>query len=383
MNGVERAARAGASRLDPMEKPIERVVVAMSGGVESSVAAALVAESGAETIGVTMRLSESGSRCCSLEDADDARRVAEKLGIRFYVANYAEAFGKEVIEQFADAYLDGRTPIPCVACNKRFKFDHLLERARAFGATRVATGHYARIVHDSGAGNARLLRAVNREKDQSYFLFPLSQAQLRSASFPIGEMSKEEVRDRARCLGLETADKAESQEICFVPDGDYAKVVERIRPEAAGLSGEIVDETGRVLGRHRGIHRFTVGQRHGLGISSDRRLYVVALDPRTQRVTVGDARDLDSLSARVEQVSWIAGQAPEKPIRVRVQVRHRHAAALARVEAIPSDVPGRGGARIEFEEPVRAVAPGQAAVFYDAERDEEVLGGGWLARVPH
>ena len=352
----------------------DRVVVAMSGGVDSSVAAALLAETGAETIGVTMRLSASGSRCCSLEDADDARRVAEKLGIRFFVANYAETFGREVIDAFADDYLAGRTPIPCIACNKRFKFDHLLDRAKIFGATRVATGHYARIVREPGTERVRLLRAVNREKDQSYFLFPLSQTQLRAAEFPIGEMSKEEVRERARALGLGTAEKPESQEICFVPDGDYAKVVERLRPEAATARGPIVDLSGRVLGEHRGIHRFTVGQRHGLGIASNRRLYVVRLEPDRQRVIVGDATDLDRRLARVEQVHWIAGVPPERPLEVRVQIRHRHRAAPALVRPLGSDA-----AEIEFAEPVRAVAPGQAAVFYDAERDEELLGGGWLA----
>jgi tRNA-specific 2-thiouridylase len=357
------------------ETGVDRVVVAMSGGVDSSVAAALLVESGVEAIGVTMRLSESGSRCCSLEDADDARRVAERLGIRFFVANYAEAFRREVVDPFADAYLSGRTPIPCIACNKRFKFDHLLERAKVFGAQRVATGHYARVEHDGETGRARLFRAVNREKDQSYFLFPLSQEQLRSASFPIGAMSKQEVRERARGLGLATAEKPESQEICFVPDGDYARVVEQLRPEAASLRGEIVDESGRVLGEHRGIHRFTVGQRHGLGISSDRRLYVVRLDPDEQRVVVGDAIDLDCGSARVERVNWIAGESPEKPLDVRVQVRHRHKSVLARIEPI-----GEGGSEVavEFEEPVRAVAPGQAAVFYDADHDDEVVGGGWL-----
>lgn len=353
----------------------ERVVVAMSGGVDSSVAAAMLVEAGADAIGVTMRLSESASRCCSLEDADDARRVAERLGIRFYVANYAEAFGREVIGGFADAYLSGRTPIPCVACNQSFKFDHLLERARVFGAERVATGHYARIEHEPGTGRARLLRGADRAKDQSYFLFSLSQAQLRAADFPIGALRKDEVRERARALGLATADKPESQEICFVPDGDYAKVVERLRPEASRLRGEIVDEAGRVLGEHRGVHHFTVGQRHGLGISSDRRLYVLGLDPRTQRVVVGDASRLDRARARVEGVSWTSGETPKDALRARVQVRHRHEAALARVLPGPDAT-----AVVEFAEPVRAVAPGQAAVFYDADDDAEVLGGGWLAR---
>jgi len=351
----------------------ERIVVAMSGGVDSSLAAALVVRSGADAIGITMKLSASGSRCCSLDDADDARRVAERLGIRFYVANYADAFGQEVVEAFADAYLAGRTPIPCIACNQRFKFDHLLERAKAFGAERVATGHYARIERDPQTGRARLFRARHREKDQTYFLFSLDQAKLERAVFPVGEMSKDAVREMARSLGLVTADKPESQEICFVPDGDYAKVVEAIRPAAAGLRGEIVDEGGRVLGHHRGIHRFTVGQRHGLGIASDRRLYVLRLEPEHQRVVVGDAGALDCRGARVERVHWIAGVAPDGPIRARVQVRHRHAAAPATVRALDG-----GGAEIEFDEAVRAVAPGQAAVFYDEPNDDEVLGGGFL-----
>lgn len=355
----------------------DRVVVAMSGGVDSSVAAAMLVEGGADAIGVTMKLSESESRCCSLEDADDARRVAERLGIRFYVANYADAFGREVIDAFADDYLAARTPIPCVACNKSFKFDHLLERARVFGATRVATGHYARLSHDAETGAARLFRGRDRQKDQSYFLFPLTQAQLRAADFPVGELTKEEVRTRARALGLATAEKPESQEICFVPDGDYAKVVERIRPEASRLRGEIVDESGRVLGEHRGVHHFTVGQRHGLGISADRRLYVLRLDPREQKVVVGGVEELDCGEASVARVNWIAGAPPAAPQHVRVQVRHRHVAALAKVTPEPGD-----RARIVFEEPVRAVAPGQAAVFYDAETDEEVLGGGWLERSP-
>jgi len=350
-----------------------RVVVAMSGGVDSSVAAAMLVEDGAQAIGVTMRLSESESRCCSLEDADDARRVAERLGIKFYVANYADAFGDEVINNFADAYLAGRTPIPCIECNKSFKFDHLLERAKVFGADRVATGHYARLTHDPETRQARLFRGVDREKDQSYFLFSLSQEQLRAASFPVGDLSKHQVRERARTLGLATADKAESQEICFVPDGDYAKVVERLRPQAAKLRGEIVDQSGRVLGEHRGVHRYTVGQRHGLGISADKRLYVIRLDPREQKVVVGPVDDLDCGRATVADTNWISGEAPEGPIRVRVQVRHRHQAVPATVTATED-----GQASIVFEEPVRAVAPGQAAVFYDFERDDEVIGGGWL-----
>jgi len=354
----------------------ERVVVAMSGGVDSSVTAALVLEQGCDAVGVTMQLAGSASRCCSLDDADDARRVAEGLGIRFFVANYADRFREEVIEEFADAYLAGRTPIPCVACNTRFKFHYLLERAGAFGAERVATGHYARIDTDPQTGLRRLRRARHVEKDQSYFLFQLDQEQLARAWFPLGEMSKQEVRERARRLGLATAEKAESQEICFVPEGDYRSVVESIRPEAKAAAGEIVDEAGQVLGRHGGVHHFTVGQRHGLGIGdANRRLYVQRIDAARQRVVVGDVAGLDRREALVEQVCWISGAPPVGAVRARVQVRHRHRGVLAWVEA-----DGDGGARVRvrFEEPVRAVSPGQAAVFYDAERDESVLGGGWI-----
>lgn len=352
----------------------ERVVVAMSGGVDSSLAAALTVERGCEAIGVTMQLSTGSSRCCSLADADDARRVAETLGVRFYVANYAEAFRKEVIEAFADGYLAGRTPIPCVACNKRFKFDHLLERARVFGAHRVATGHYARIDRDARSGKLRLLRARDLEKDQTYFLFQLDQEQLEKAWFPLGELTKREVRERARVLGLATADKPESQEICFVPEGRYVDVVEQVRPEARERGGELVDEEGKVVGQHPGVHHFTVGQRHGLGLSLGRRLYVSHIDAVSRRVTVSGVEGLASVDAEIEEVWWLSGDAPTGPIQARVQVRHRHVGALASVMASSPR-----GAWVSFEEPVRAVAPGQAAVFYDVDEPDVVLGGGWIA----
>ena len=354
-----------------------RVVVAMSGGVDSSLAAAMVAETGAETIGVTMHLAGSQSRCCSLDDADDARRVAERLGIKFYVANYTDAFRREVMEPFADAYLAGETPIPCVACNKRFKFDHLLERAKVFGANRVATGHYARIERDPLSGRQRLLRALDDDKDQTYFLFQLDQSQLQQAWFPLGELKKSEVRERARALGLATADKPESQEICFVPDGDYAAVVESIRPGARERAGEIVDTDGHRLGSHTGIHHFTVGQRKGLGISSSEPRYVTRIEPETNRIVVGSRQDLEAQQAHVRHVNWVAGAAPSGPVRARVRVRYRHAGALAMVEPQGAD-----GALIQFEESVAAVSPGQAAVFYDAADGAEVLGGGWLTRSP-
>jgi tRNA-specific 2-thiouridylase len=347
----------------------ERVVVGMSGGVDSSLAAALLVEQGFEVIGVTMHLAGSTSRCCSLEDAEDARRVAARLGIRFYVANYLERFREEVMEPFADAYLAGRTPIPCVACNRRFKFHHLLERARAFGASRVATGHYARIEADP-AGGFRLYQGRDAGKDQSYFLFDLGPEQLAHAAFPLGELSKDEVRRRARDLGLATADKPESQEICFVPDGDYAAAVERLRPDALPGEGEIVNAQGDALGCHGGVHRFTVGQRRGLGLSTGQAVYVTRIDASRNRVVVGPAPELLSDEARVENVSWVAGEPPGQPVRARVRIRHRDPGTFARVEAGP----GRR-ARVRFEAPVRAVAPGQAAVFYAGER---VLGGGWL-----
>lgn len=357
----------------------ERRLVAMSGGVDSSVAAALLVEAGYDVVGVTLNLAGESSRCCSLEDAEDARRVAEDLGIRFFVANYAERFRTEVIEDFADSYLLGRTPIPCVTCNKRFKFDYLMERASAFDAHQVATGHYARITENPQTGLRELRRPRDTHKDQTYFLFQLDQAQLARISFPLGELSKKEVRARATQLGLVTAEKPESQEICFVPDGDYASVVERIRPHASGLRGNFVDSAGEVLGQHRGVHRFTVGQRHGLGLNANRKLYVLKIKAKQQEVVLGDVEELDSTVARAEGVNWIAGTTPSEPVRARVLVRYRHAGSPATL--IPE---GGGRVRIEFDGPVRAVAPGQAAVFYDLEsvddpEGERVLGGGWLA----
>ena len=349
----------------------ERWVVGMSGGVDSSVAAALLLEAGAEVIGVTMHLAGSESRCCSLDDADDARRVADKLGIRFYVANYKDRFREEVILPFADAYLEGRTPIPCVACNQHFKFQHLVKRAEALGATGVATGHYARVEEDAQTGRKRLLRGVDGRKDQSYFLFDLRQEQLQRIAFPLGHLTKDEVREKARALGLATAEKPESQEICFVPDGDYARVVEELRPGAAPGPGDIVDREGQVLGRHEGVHRFTVGQRRGLGLAGQEPRYVVRLDAARNEVVVGAVGELERHVARVERVSWTAGEPPAAGRRARVQIRYQHEGAPAELHPRPE-----GPVEVRFEQPVRAVSPGQAAVFYDGD---EVLGGGWLA----
>ena len=349
----------------------ERIVVAMSGGVDSSVAAALMVEGGYDAVGVTLHLAGSASRCCSLADADDARRVAERLGIHFFVANYTDRFRIEVMEAFADAYLAGRTPIPCVSCNSRFKFQYLLERARVFGAAQVASGHYARIDVDPETGLRRLLRAADAEKDQSYFLFELTQRQLAAVQFPLGALKKSEVRSIARRLGLATAEKPESQEICFVPDGDYAAAVERIRPGADPGQGEVVDRDGAVLGRHRGVHRFTVGQRRGLGLNARERMYVTGIDAARNRVTVGAVGELRASGAVLERVAWITGKTPRTPVRATVRIRHRHAGADAEIEPL-----GEDGARVRFDGPVSAVSPGQAAVFYSGDA---VLGGGWIA----
>jgi tRNA-specific 2-thiouridylase len=349
----------------------ERVVVAMSGGVDSSVAAALVVEAGHEAVGVTLQLAGSASRCCSLADADDARRVAEGLGMRFFVANYKERFDREVKQAFADAYLAGRTPIPCVTCNSRFKFEYLLERARVFDAERVVSGHYARIDRDPASGRYLLRRAADPDKDQTYFLFELTQTQLAAVDFPLGELTKSAVRDKARRLGLATADKPESQEICFVPDGDYAAAVERIRPDRLPGQGDIVDTRGKRVGRHGGVHRFTVGQRRGLGIATGERVYVTRIDAQNNRIVVGEHAALLCGGAELEGVNWIAGEIPRQPVACRVRVRYRHAGVEARV------VPGSDGrARLEFAEPVAAVAPGQAAVF---DCGDVVLGGGWIS----
>jgi len=342
----------------------------MSGGVDSSVAAALVVRAGDEAIGVTMHLAGPASRCCSLADADDARAVAARLGMRFFVANYTDRFRRDVMESFADDYLAGRTPIPCVTCNSRFKFEYLLDRAQAFGAGRIASGHYARVDTDPDTGLWRLRRALDTQKDQTYFLFELTQAQLAAVRFPLGDLTKSEVREIARELSFATAEKPESQEICFVPKGDYAAVVEELRPGALPGEGEIVDGENRVLGRHGGIHRFTVGQRRGLGISSADPLYVTEISAAENRIRVGASDDLLCGGAQLERVSWVAGNPPAGTTHASVRVRYRHEGAPAKIEPLPGN-----RAQIRFDAPVRAVAPGQAAVFYDGD---VVLGGGWI-----
>jgi tRNA-specific 2-thiouridylase len=346
-----------------------RVVVAMSGGVDSSAAAALLKEQGHEVLGITLRVwsYEGAARCgscCSPEDIDDARAVAVKLGIPFYVADAEELFKTQVVKPFVQSYLEGRTPVPCVACNRDVKFDFLLSRARALGA-RLATGHYARL--DRSGDRVRLLRARDASKDQSYFLFTLREQALQQLEFPVGELSKAEVRAVAERYGLPTSRKPESMEICFVPDGDYAGFVERVagpQPE-----GPVVDSRGAVLGRHGGIHRFTVGQRRGLGVAAAEPLYVQRIDPQEHAVVVGPGPALERQRFTVLQPSWVH-QAPAADEVVQVRIRHRHPGASARV--LPAD---DRRITVELKTPVRAVTPGQAAVFY---RQDEVLGGGWI-----
>ena len=356
-----------------------RIVAAMSGGVDSSVAAALLAAGGHDVVGLSMQLydqrGDAGSfgSCCTLDDLHDARRVARRIGIPHYIVNFERQFDERVVAPFVREYAAARTPIPCVRCNADLKFASLLDRAGGFEAARVATGHYARVERrpaaDGGDDVWRLRRAVDRAKDQCYFLFSLTQAQLARASFPLGAMLKGEVRDYAREHGLPVADKPDSHEICFVPDGDYAAFVER-RLDGGPRGGAVVDAAGQVLGRHGGVHRFTVGQRRGLGVSSPMRLYVTAIDAASGAVTVGPRAALERTTLTAGGVNWIE-RPPPQGHRVTAQIRHHHAPAPARVWAHA----GGAALRIEFDEPQPAIAPGQAVVVYAGD---VVLGGGWI-----
>jgi tRNA-specific 2-thiouridylase len=355
-----------------------RIVVAMSGGVDSSVAAALLADQGHDVIGLSMQLydqsngQQSFGGCCSLEDLHDARRVAAAIDIPHYVLNLERSFGERVVSNFISEYADGRTPLPCARCNGEVKFATLDARARGFGAAAVATGHYARVDRDAASGRYTLKRGVDPSKDQSYFLFSLTQEQLARARFPVGDRPKDDVRAYARERRLPVADKPDSQELCFIPDGDYAAFVAR---HGGPAGGRIVDEQGRVLGRHEGIHRFTVGQRKGLGLSRPSAgpaaapLYVLALDGGRREVVVGPKASLERTTLAASSMNWIAGE-PERPLRVTAQIRHRHQAAPASVRAM-----GGGRAEVEFDRPQVAITPGQAVVLYDGET---VVGGGWI-----
>jgi tRNA-specific 2-thiouridylase len=359
--------------------PAERVVVGMSGGVDSSVAAALLVERGCDVVGVTMRVwpaaesTEATTRfglCCGTQAVDDARRVASALGIPYYLLNMAEEFDRAVITPFTTSYQRGQTPVPCVACNTDLKFGSLLARARAWDAAAVATGHYARITRDETADRWVLRRARDERKDQSDFLWPLTQAQLAKARFPVGELTKDEVREHARRLGLATADKPESQEICFV-DGDYRDYLRR-RDPTVFRAGSIVDREGRTLGHHAGVAGFTIGQRKGLGVAGPRALYVVDIDADSNRVTVGEAADLERERLQVNRVNFISGETPNGALRVTARIRHNHEPASATVRALD---PGR--AEVVFDTPQRAITPGQSCVWY---RGDEVVGGGVIER---
>jgi tRNA-specific 2-thiouridylase len=383
-----------------------KIAVAMSGGVDSSAAAALLQSQGHELIGFTMQLwnqrrgisvDENGdplpSRCCSLDDVYDARRVAGSLGIPFYVLNLEEDFERDVVEPFVQSYLSGETPIPCVACNSRLKFASLDRMAVSLGCEKVATGHYARVQYDEAADRYRLFRGTNHEKDQSYFLWELTQDQLSRAYFPLGEMMKDDVRELIREADPVVAKKQESQEICFVPDGKYSEFIDRYlehedRLDEMPAGGEIVSTSGEVVGSHSGIHRYTIGQRRGLGIAHEKPLYVVQIERAKNQIIVGEANELESIEFVAKGVNWVAFDEPSEPVRAKVKVRYRHEPAMANIFPCEGDFPAASGggdrsvpapsyARIVFDEPQRAITPGQATIFYN---DEEVVGGGWIAR---
>jgi tRNA-specific 2-thiouridylase len=364
------------------------IAVAMSGGVDSSTVAAMLANNGDNVIGLTLQLwdqtrlagkhgipdAPKAGRCCSLDDVYDARHVAEHLGIPYYVVNQQERFEKDVVRPFVSEYLAGRTPIPCSLCNNHLKFDQLLKTARSIGADSIATGHYAINEYDPGRERWILKRPADLAKDQTYFLFGLTQEQLAHTLFPLGHLTKPEVREVARQRGLALAEKPDSQEICFIPGGSYqnflAAYLEEQGERMPDTAGELVTSTGEILGRHEGISNFTVGQRKGLGVASPSPLYVLSIHPGSHRVTVGADAELATCTLRAGRLNWISIPALVAPMRVKIKIRHRHEPAWATLE--PS-VPGEVLAT--FDEPQRAVTPGQSAVFYDGD---EVVGGGWI-----
>jgi tRNA-uridine 2-sulfurtransferase len=364
------------------------IAVAMSGGVDSSTVAAMLRAEGREVIGLTMQLwnqrrlaGHNGmpetvtGRCCSLDDVYDARRVAETLGIPYYVVNQERRFEDEVVRPFIGEYVSGRTPIPCSLCNNHLKFDQLLITARQIGAEQLATGHYARVEFDPSRERWLLRRPADLSKDQTYFLFGLTQEQLSRTLFPLGNMRKTEVRELARRHGLALAEKPDSQEICFVPGGDYKQFIDAYLAEQGeslpDTSGELVTTSGEVIGAHSGIHNFTVGQRKGLGVATGSPLYVLGINGEKRQVVVGGGGELYAKTLRAQRLNWIAVPELREPMRVTVKIRNRHEPAPAVIEKMGNDE-----VLASFDEPQRAVTPGQAAVFYDGE---VVVGGGWIA----
>ncbi|HSY33417.1 MAG TPA: tRNA 2-thiouridine(34) synthase MnmA [Verrucomicrobiae bacterium] len=364
----------------------EVVAVAMSGGVDSSVVAALMQEQRRTVIGLTMQLwnqrrlptlqsaGPAQHRCCSIDDVYDAKRVAQHLDFPHYVVNFEDQFESRVIRPFVDQYLSGRTPIACTHCNTDIKFDPLLRMARQIGAARLATGHYARIRKNGSTGRWELLRARDESKDQSYFLWGLTQEQLSNSEFPLGELTKEEVRAVARRVNLPVAEKPESMELCFVPSGNYVQFIHAYASEQnmsrTSAGGDIVTEDGEILAHHDGVHHFTIGQRKGLGFSTGKALYVLSIDAQTNRVVVGEDQSLHKTTCEVANVNWVSCEMPTAPLRTRVKIRHKHESALGTVEALDATT-----VRVVFDTPQRAITAGQAAVLYDADR---VLAGGWI-----